>query len=149
MTGSLYRCPDSYSAAKFFHFLVNVVLKTLLQVKVTKYWVQSGTGIFGKVGAYFGTVKSQGRGTLHLHILIWLKNTPTGDELVDLFKSEAFCTKVTAFIKANMCAYCPGLESAESVKAIPSDQGVGYNRPLDPDSLTFEEDAQVMELKLA
>ncbi|THG94190.1 hypothetical protein EW026_g7232 [Hermanssonia centrifuga] len=140
---------DPYGAAKFFHFTVNALLETLLQVKVTKYQVRSDTGIFGKVSAYFGTVEAQGRGTLHLHMLIWLKNAPTSDELMELLKSDVFRAKMCAFIKANVRAYCPGLESAESVKKIPSDQGVGFNRPLHPDSPTFTEDMNTRELGLA
>ena len=32
-------------------------------------------GIIGEMIGYFGLVESQGRGTLHLHMLVWLKNT--------------------------------------------------------------------------
>ncbi|KAJ3720729.1 hypothetical protein DFJ43DRAFT_960931, partial [Lentinula guzmanii] len=34
----------------------------------------SGKGVFGKVSVYYGVVEAQGRGTLHLHLLIWLKH---------------------------------------------------------------------------
>ena len=47
-------------------------------------------GILGYVTAYFGTVESQGWGTLHLHLLIWLKHAPTSDEISELLKSEEF-----------------------------------------------------------
>ena len=67
---------DPYAAAKFFHFIIGVILTDLFGVHVTKYQVHSEMGVLGEVSAYFGTVESQGRGTLHLHLLIWLKNTP-------------------------------------------------------------------------
>ncbi len=140
---------DPYGAAKFFHFSVNAILETLVQVKCSNYQVKSTPGIFGKVSAYFGTVEAQGRGTLHLHLLIWLKNTPSTDELADLLKSEEFREKMKAFIHANMRAHCPGLESAESVKAIPSDQGVAYSRPPHPDSPNYAEEVTVFEQRLA
>ena len=41
---------------KFFHFLVDVIFKTLFQIKVTPHCVQSKMGILGYVSAYFGTV---------------------------------------------------------------------------------------------
>ncbi|THG93269.1 hypothetical protein EW026_g7927 [Hermanssonia centrifuga] len=140
---------DPYGAGKFFHFTLNAILETLLQVKVSKYQVKSDVGIFGKVSAYFGTVEAQGRGTLHLHMLIWLKNAPSSDELLELLKSEVFRDKMRAFIKANVRAYCPGLESAESVKAIRSDQAVGFTRPPNPDSTTYADEVKTRELALA
>ncbi|KAF1790774.1 Helitron helicase-like domain [Phytophthora cactorum] len=33
-------------------------------------------GLFGTVQTYFGMVETQGRGTLHIHFLIWLKACP-------------------------------------------------------------------------
>jgi len=68
---------DPYAAAKFFHFMIATILETLFQIKVTPAQVKSGIGVFGQVAVYFGTVKSQGQGTLHLHILIWLKGAPS------------------------------------------------------------------------
>ena len=40
-------------------------------------------GIFGYVGGYFGVVEAQGRGSLHVHMLLWLKYAPNADEFVD------------------------------------------------------------------
>jgi len=34
-------------------------------------------GLIGGLEAYFGMVETQGRGTLHIHMLIWLKGVPT------------------------------------------------------------------------
>ncbi|THG95067.1 hypothetical protein EW026_g6512 [Hermanssonia centrifuga] len=140
---------DPYGAAKFFHFTINAILETLVQVRVSNYQVKSKPGIFGEVSAYFGTVESQGRGTLHLHMLIWLKNTPTGAELSELFKDEAFRAKMSAYIKANVRAYVPGLESAETVKALPRQPSVAFSRPPNPDSPSYSEDVREYELQLA
>ncbi|KAF8583054.1 hypothetical protein K439DRAFT_1508594 [Ramaria rubella] len=51
---------DPYAAAKFFHFLIKVVLETLFAIDVTMYQVRSRPGIFRQVPAYIGTVESQG-----------------------------------------------------------------------------------------
>jgi len=34
-------------------------------------------GLIGNVEAYFGMVETQGRGTLHIHLLVWLKGVPS------------------------------------------------------------------------
>lgn len=34
-------------------------------------------GILGNAEAYIGTIEAQGRGTLHLHMLLWLSGSPT------------------------------------------------------------------------
>ncbi|KAG1871225.1 hypothetical protein DFJ58DRAFT_722653 [Suillus subalutaceus] len=45
---------DPYTAAKFFRFMVYAILEELF------------------VESYIGTVEAQGRGTLHLHMIVWL-----------------------------------------------------------------------------
>jgi hypothetical protein len=101
------------------------------------------------VSAYFGTVESQGRGTLHLHLLIWLYNTPNADELMDLLKSEPFRARIVAYIRANLRAYVPGLESAQSIKEIPRDSEIAYSRPINPDSRNYWEEVNDFERRLA
>ncbi|PSS37626.1 hypothetical protein PHLCEN_2v553 [Hermanssonia centrifuga] len=140
---------DPYAAAKFFHFIIRTLLQCLCQVTVTQHQVKSQIGIFGEVSAYFGTVESQGRGTLHLHMLIWLKNAPSTAEMVELLKDEAFRAKVCAFIKANIRAYLPGLEDEQSVKAFPKTKNVAYCRPPKPGSDDYETQLQELEKKLA
>ena len=140
---------DPYAAAKFFHFMINAILQALFRIKVTKSKITAGMGVLGRVSAYFGTVECQGRGTLHLHILIWLQNTPTREEISELLKTEEFRAKVVAYIQRNIRAYVPGLESAQNVKAAPREIDIAYNRPPNPQSTTYNEDLQQFELKLA
>ena len=61
----------------------------------------------------------QGRGTLHLHLLIYLVNAPSADETHQLLMSPEFRTRVVAYIRANLRAYLPGLELIDSVQDIP------------------------------
>ena len=49
------------ATAKFFHMLITNILDTMII-----------GGVLGPVKAYFGIVENQGRGSLHLHLLIWL-----------------------------------------------------------------------------
>jgi hypothetical protein len=140
---------DPYAAAKFFHFLIQAILETLFGIKVTDYQIHNRDGIFGRVSAYFGTVESQGRGTLHLHLLLWLENAPTSEVMSEMLRSEAFRMKVANFIHANLRAYLPGLESAESTRAIPRDKEIAWNRPPNPNSTRYSDELTRFELQLA
>lgn len=123
---------DPYAAAKFFHFTIHTVLETLFGITVSSQKVLSTGGIFGHVSAYFGVVESQSRATLHLHVLLWLLNAPSTDEMETLLKKEHFRERMRAFIGANMRAYLPGFESADSVRTVPNEVEVAYSRPPNP-----------------
>ena len=140
---------DPYAASRFFHFVIKTMLETLFGIHATRYQVHSTKGVFGKVAAYFGTVESQGRGTLHLHLLVWLSFTPAADEITELFKDIAFRERVAAYIKANIRAYLPGFESASSVKDIPKNAEAGYSRLPNPSSPDFERCRHELEHQLA
>ena len=140
---------DPYAAAKFFHFMITTILETLFGVKVTPAQVKSGMGVFGRVTAYFGVVESQGRGTLHLHLLIWLKHTPSSDEMSALLKTEEFRARVVAFIHANIRAYVPGFEDGDSVKKLPHNNEVSYARPPVPGSADYDAQLASSEVLIA
>ena len=140
---------DPYAAAKFFHFMITTILETLFQVEVTQAQVKNKMGVFGRVAAYFGTVESQGRGTLHLHLLIWLKDVPSPEEITALLKTETFRKRIADFIRANFRAYAPGLESAESIEKLPHNNEIAYSRPPNPDLDNYDEEIQRSELSLA
>ena len=97
-------------------------------------------GILGQINGYYAIVESQGCGTLHLHLLLWMKNTPSGDEIVELLKSEDFREHIVAYIKANLRAYLPGLETAKTVKQIPLEKEIAYSRPPNPHSPSYNND---------
>lgn len=40
-------------------------------------------GLFGRTSAYYGTVEAQGRLTLHLHLLLWIENSLSPQEIRD------------------------------------------------------------------
>ena len=140
---------DPYAAAKFFHFLIKTVLETLFGIEVTPYQIHSGKGIYGRVAAYFGAVESQGRGSLHLHLIVWLKNTPTADEILELLKGEEFRERVKTFIRANVRACAEGLETDEAVKNMPNEADIAYSRPPHPDSEDYENQIKLYEVRLA
>jgi hypothetical protein len=76
------------ATAKFFNTLIKSILKCLVL-----------GGVLGPTKAYFGTVESQGRGSLHLHLLIWLNHDLTPTQLKEKIHDAAFREKLLKYIE--------------------------------------------------
>ncbi|KAJ6515718.1 hypothetical protein C8R45DRAFT_786531, partial [Mycena sanguinolenta] len=50
-------------------------------------------GVFGKVCVYYGVVEAQGRGSLHIHLLIWLDHGLSPIEIKEMIKDPEFLKK--------------------------------------------------------
>ena len=138
---------DPFSSAKYFHFIIKCVLEILFGItKKNCGRIHRDEGIFGKVQSYIGTVEAQGRGTLHLHMLLWLEDAPTAAEMKDALKSDLFREKVIRFIKSSIRASI-GDMTHEQVSAIPKTTGVSYSRPVDPRTAS-DSDAENNEKRL-
>ncbi|KAG2337317.1 hypothetical protein BDR05DRAFT_952706 [Suillus weaverae] len=99
---------DPYAAAIFFHFIIQAILEELMGISVSKSkngHIMRHKGIFGTVEGYIGTVEAQGRGTLHLHMLVWLQGAPTAVVMKNRLQSPEFRTKVANYIGANIHAH--------------------------------------------
>lgn len=136
---------DPFAAALAFNYMSIVLLEHLWGVKKTDFTTSSSVGALGTVEAYFGVVEAQGRGTLHLHMMVWLKDAPTAEEMERFLKDEGFREKVKAFISMHIRSHVEGLGSKEEVDATPRQRGVGFSRPPDPDSESFESGARELE----
>lgn len=137
---------DPYAAAKYFKTIIDLLLTKMFGVDVTSYTTTSRPGILGRVKAYFGVVEAQGRGTLHLHMLMWLVGAPTSDEMRELLQGADFRERVANWIRANIRAHLDELASAEAIKAIPRQSDVAYSRPPHPDDEDYGQKCQAMEL---
>ncbi|KAF7305862.1 ATP-dependent DNA helicase [Mycena chlorophos] len=126
---------DPFAAAQFFHETVNVILQELF-------------GITATVNGYIGTVEAQARGTLHLHILIWLEGAPTATMMRDALKSEEFRAKMRTFIRQNIRAHIRGTTGAD-VLDIPVEPNIAYSRPEDPRLPNHEVRAAAAERRIA
>ena len=140
---------DPYAAARFFHFMIGTTLETLFGIKVTVFQVHSSDGVLGRVSAYFGVVESQARATLHLHMLLWLVDAPSMEKMQALLRTDVFRQRVADFIKANIRAYLPGLETAESVQNIPNNVEIAYSRPPEPNQPDYGAKVAEQELRVA
>lgn len=135
---------NPYAAAKFFNFIITALLETLMNIKITRDKVRRGMGILGEVEAYFGVVEAQGRGTLHLHMIIWLRHAPTSNEMNQLLKDSEFREKLKTYVKTHIRAHLDGF-TAEGIKAIPKERELAYSRPPNPLSETYDADANERE----
>lgn len=129
---------NPYAAARYFHYIIMAVMETLFNIQVTTHKVEGGMGVLGEVEAYFGVVEAQGRGTLHLHMLIWLKNAPTSEEMHELLQEEHFQNKLKTYLERNFLAHVDGLDT-ETAKNIPKDNELPYSRPPNPSGPDYPE----------
>ena len=63
------------AGARFFHFMIQMFIRHVLGVE------KNHQGLYGETAGYYGTVEQQGRLMLHLHMLLWIRGSPSPDEL--------------------------------------------------------------------
>jgi hypothetical protein len=63
------------AGARFFHFMIQMFIRHVLGVEKDHH------GLYGETAGYYGTVEQQGRLMLHLHMLLWIRGSPSPDEL--------------------------------------------------------------------
>jgi predicted transcriptional regulator YheO len=63
------------ASTRFFKFMVDMFIKHVLGHS------SNHNGFYGKTSGYYGTVEQQGRLTLHMHMMIWIKHSLTSQEL--------------------------------------------------------------------
>ncbi|RDB23672.1 hypothetical protein Hypma_009540 [Hypsizygus marmoreus] len=140
---------DPYASARYFHTVVRLVLETMFGIKVKRgHNIERKEGIFGTVNSYIGTVEAQGRGSLHLHLLLWLTDSPTSSEMQKALADESFREKMRNFIKQNIRADINNANELD-LKAMPVIPEVSYSRPIDPRTPNFDELNSQREHQLA
>ena len=138
---------NPYAAAEYFHFIIHAILEELFGITKHQGHITSERGILGELAAYFGVVEAQGRGTLHLHMLIWLRGTPDCDRMQELLQAEPFREKIKQYIQANVRAHADEL-TEESIKKMAREPQLAYSRPPNPDEANWEEANHQFEVRL-
>jgi hypothetical protein len=100
------------------------------------------------VEAYIGTVEVQGRGMLHLHMVLWLRGALPSDEMRQCLLTQEFRDKVKSFIATNIRADLPDVHGT-SVLSVPREPCVAFSRPVDPRVQPYEENRDNAEKRLA
>lgn len=70
-------CRNPIAGARFFHFMIQTFISDVLGVNGTH------PGFYGQTSGYYGTVEQQGRLTLHMHLLLWIKGSLNPQEMRD------------------------------------------------------------------
>ncbi|KAJ7723247.1 hypothetical protein B0H16DRAFT_1334249, partial [Mycena metata] len=65
-------------------------------------WNKEDRGLFGHTRAYYGSVEQQGRLTLHLHLLLWIENSLSPQELRDriMDSTSSFQMKIIQYLES-------------------------------------------------
>ena len=141
---------DPYAAASYFQLIINAVLRHLLGITPASrnQSVRRLSGIFGDIDGYIGTVEAQGRGTLHLHMVLWLRGSPTVSKMKELLLSNHFRDKMKQFIAANIQVDIPD-SPGHTVLSIPRQSSVAFSRPIDPRKPHYDARRREAEKRIA
>ncbi|SJL05242.1 uncharacterized protein ARMOST_08608 [Armillaria ostoyae] len=129
---------DPYTSTKFFHLIAECTLNALLGISVQSshghHVISREKGIFGTVNAYIRTIEAQGQGSLHMHVLIWLKGSLTASKMDTALQSEEFHSHVSTFIAQNIVADIGSLSTCD-ILAAPELKDPSYSCPPKTDYL--------------
>ncbi|KAF7789846.1 hypothetical protein EIP86_000794 [Pleurotus ostreatoroseus] len=96
------------AGARFFKTMVELFITHVLGVGADH------DGIYGQTAGYYGTVEQQGRLTLHMHLLLWLKRSLTPQEIRDriLDPSSTFQKRFVEYLESvHVGDFCTGTMS--------------------------------------
>jgi hypothetical protein len=84
------------AGARFFHLIVEMFIKHVLGVN------QEHPGLYSETAAYYATVEQQGRLTLHLHMLLWILNSSSPQEIKDriMDPNSDFQKKIVEYLES-------------------------------------------------
>jgi len=122
---------DPFASAQFFHFMIATLLDVIFGIKKTRMGIQRHPGAFGTIQAYIGTVEAQGQGTLHLHMLLWLKDAPPASVMQAALKDNTFRARVVEYINRTICADIDN-KTTDEIRHMLKKTEVSYSRPSDP-----------------
>ena len=91
------------AGARFFHFMVSSFIEHVLGIRENpRNGIRRNNGLFGRTSAYYGTVEQQGQLTLHLHMVLWIINSLTPQEIRDKIMDEesAFQKSIVEYLES-------------------------------------------------
>ncbi|TFK69980.1 hypothetical protein BDN72DRAFT_870513 [Pluteus cervinus] len=139
---------DPYASALYFHTVINIILEEMLGIRKIRSNIVRSKGILGIVQAYIAAREAQGRGSLHLHMLLTLAKMLSAKKIKAALLSVEFRERLKHFISATVKADL-GEPNASAALAIPKIVAPAYSRPLDPSTENYDVLSQDLERKLA
>ncbi|EIW80029.1 hypothetical protein CONPUDRAFT_30639, partial [Coniophora puteana RWD-64-598 SS2] len=104
--------PDA--AAIAFDLQVNAFLRIVVRCG------QKRPGLFGRCKSYYGMVEAQGRGTLHIHVLLWIEGNPNPQRLRDMMAADpVFSEQMMRWLEHIIKSDLPGSEHIVSKDQLP------------------------------
>ena len=94
-------------AARVFHHIMCAFFACLVCCRT------AGGGVFGDIIGYYACPECQGRGTLHCHIVLWLRGAGSTNGLVSALNSDEFKSRFLTFINA-ICARTVSLQPSST-----------------------------------
>ncbi|XP_066919049.1 uncharacterized protein [Clytia hemisphaerica] len=123
---------DPVAAARFFNSMIDSFTTHLLGYN------QSAGGVFGHPSAFYGCIEEQGTGTLHIHMLVWLKGFRAISDLEADLKSETFKENLIKYLEATIKQGYIG-NDVETIPDVDVSE-ISTKRPTDPSSDNFEKE---------
>ena len=114
------------AGARFFHKIVELFIKHVLGVG------SNHNGLYGKTKTYYGTVEQQGRLTLHLHLMLWIENALTPQQIRDrLMKPDSvFQEQIIQYLEScHIGEFNTGTLEEVRDKVIKKEKSKGYKNP--------------------
>jgi Helitron helicase-like domain at N-terminus len=139
---------DPFASASFFNFTIRTTLETLFGIHITPQQIESHMGILEFVNRYFGVIEAQGRGSLHVHMLLWLKHAPNADQMLELLMQPEFHEKVAKYVEFNIRTHLDNFNE-EYVAKSERTKHISYSRPPNPEGNQWKTEMREMERNLA
>ena len=130
---------DPAAHAKIFHIIISAMFHALLGWEVvgkfsTRYL--NIPGIFGDTKCFVGTVEAQRRGSLHLHLLLWLACCPHFEELKKRLKeSKEYRDRFQKFMGRIISQHLPRLNTTQQMYVEEKYLNYAYNEQLHKETL--------------
>jgi hypothetical protein len=124
------------AGAQFFDLMITKFLDIILGAKRA-----SKIGILGKVNSWYAVVEAQVRGSLHLHILIWIDGAPASPlDMKERMNSDPdFKQKLAKWYDDLICQSFPKDTVPYAVSDGAPNQLPVLSHPLDPNSSNYKQ----------
>ncbi len=121
MQQSVLIAKNPFVAARFFNIYLKAFLKEVLGYDVSN--PTKSSGVLGPVTAYYGCVEAQGRGSLHCHMIVWLKDALNCNQIREkvLEGDQTFQNRLLNFIDDCISNNIPQLSASSELENVPSD----------------------------
>ncbi|KAI3644906.1 hypothetical protein MP228_011070 [Amoeboaphelidium protococcarum] len=121
------------SLAIFFNQIVSILLRCLFKTDITG----ESHGILGQCLAHYGMVQCQNRGTLHIHLQLWIAGWPSPDDLVmQLQRDVRMQQEIISYIDSIITRDRPPKTWSDAECQV---RDVSYQLPLDPRQANYDE----------